>query len=68
MSYEPPTATRQGFCLGCGRDVGPITVTPPSYGAAIPSCAHPSWCRRPGCQKNRRGFRRLADSIIGGSR
>jgi hypothetical protein len=64
VSYEPPTATRPGFCLGCGRDVGPITVTPSGYGRPIPTCAHPSWCRRIGCQENRLAFNRLVDKII----
>ena len=59
------TATRPGFCLGCGQDVGPVDVVYSVYGALPDTFVSvPSWCLKPGCVRARTKFDETADRIL----
>lgn len=54
---------RQGFCLGCGQDVGPVLAVYNHYGP-LPPPEVPSWCLKPGCVRARTKFDETADRIL----
>ena len=52
---------RNGFCLGCGKDVGPVEV--PSDGYHTVPREVPSWCREECCQTAGENFRKTTEAI-----
>lgn len=58
---------RNGFCLGCGKDVGTVFVPYHDY-YAPPDTAVPSWCREAACRTARDTFRALTDRILSEAR
>lgn len=53
---------RKGFCLGCGEDVGTVSVPTSPY-RRPPQGAVPSWCEKDACMKARENFHKICEQI-----